>query len=202
MSFVSAAVGVGSAVAGAAVSSALSPSSGGGDAAAAADPFATQRPQYQQMLSDLIKNPSSVTSDPGYQFGLNQGIQAVQGSAAAKGMLNSGNTFSGLNQFADQYAGQYLNNQELLLAQLAGANIGSPGTAGQILNSQNQQQQQAASALGNQIAGAVGQGIGSYFNGGGYSGGNPFAGAGGNTYGFTTGISDPSYGVSGGMFGG
>lgn len=201
MSFAAVAVSVGGAVAGAAVSSALAPSGGGG-AAGAADPFASQRGQYQQQLAALMADPSSITKQPGYQFGLDTGLNSVQGSAAAKGMLNSGNTLAALDQFGQSYASSQLQNQELFLAQLAGANIGSPGTAGQILNSQEQAQQQAASAVGNQIGGAVGQGIGGLFGGGGYSGGNPFAGSGGNTYGFNSGVNDPSYGVSGGMFGG
>jgi len=201
MSFGAVAVGVGSAVAGAAVSSALAPSGGGGGAAAA-DPFAADRPIYRQKLLDLINNPSSITSDPGYNFGLNTGINSVQGSAAAKGMLNSGNALSDVYQFGQNYATNYLQNQELFLAQLAGANVGSPGTAGQINQQNYVAGQQAASAVGNQVGSAVGQGIGNWLGGGGYSGGNPFAGSGGNTYGFTSGVSDPSYGVSGGMFGG
>jgi hypothetical protein len=196
------AAAVGAAAVGSAVSGAMAPSPN--DQASAADPFRDQRWQYQQQLSDLMKNPSSITNDPGYQFGLQTGVNQVQGSAAAKGMLNSGNTLAGIDQFSQQYAGQYLNNQELLLAQLAGANIGSPGTAGQIMsNTANQ-----ASAAGNSIGNAVGTAIQGYGSSGSYQGGNPFAtdtsgyGAGSNTYGFTTGANDPSYGVSGGMFGG
>lgn len=202
MSFGALAVGVGSAVAGAAVSSAMS---GGGDsgasqAASAADPFASQRGQYQQMLADLIKNPSSITSTPGYQFNLDQGLKSVEGSAAASGMLNSGNVLTALQQYGANYATNQLQNQELLLAQLAGANVGSPGTAGQILQSQNQQNQAAAGALGNAVSGAIQSGASNYFGSSSYVS-NPFAtssgyGVGGNTYGFSSGVSDPSYGVS------
>lgn len=201
------AAAVGASVAGAAVSSAMapSPSDNASAAASAADPFSSQRGQYQSMLSDLIKNPSSITSQPGYEFNLDQGLKSVQGSAAANGMLNSGNVLTSLQQYGSNYAQNQLQNQELLLAQLAGANVGSPGTAGQILQNQNQQNQASASALGNAVGGAVNQGIqgiGGYFGGSGYSGGNPFAtdtsgyGAGANTYGFTTGSTDYSSGVS------
>ena len=193
------AAGVVGSVAGAAVSSAMSPSPSSSGAAAAADPFASQRGQYQTMLSDLIKNPSSITSQPGYQFNLDQGLKAVQGSAAAGGMLNSGNVLTSLQQYGSNYAQNQLQNQELLLAQLAGANVGSPGTAGQILNSANQSNQQSASALGNVVGGAVTQGVNYLGNtygsaSGSFSGGD-FSGAfadtstgysgGGNTYGFT-----------------
>jgi hypothetical protein len=197
-------------VAGSLVSSATSssPSSGAQTAANAADPFASQRGQYQQQLSQLINNPSSITSTPGYQFGLTQSQNAVEGSAAANGMVNSGNVLNALSTNAQGYASQQLNNQELLLAQLSGANVGSPGTAGQILQGQNNLNQQAAGTLGSQVGGAITSGINSYNSSGGYSGGNPFStgtsvfGAGSNSYGFSSGVNDPSYGVSGGMFGG
>lgn len=205
---------VGAAVAGSVVSSALAPSgnSGGGGAqgaAAAADPFASQRGQYQSMLSNLIQDPSSITNQPGYQFGLNQAMQSVQGSAAANGMLNSGNTLTALQDRSQNYASTALNNQELLLAQLAGANVGSPGTAGQILQNQNQANQQSASAFGNLAGQAVNQGINSYFSSPTYSS-NPFGmpgdyGTGSNPYGFSSGVGvaggDYSS-ISGGMFGG
>lgn len=45
-----------------------------------------------------------VTSDPGYQFGLDQGLKAVQGSAAARGALNSGATLKALTRYGNDYA--------------------------------------------------------------------------------------------------
>jgi hypothetical protein len=197
-----AAVSIGGAVAGSAVSSAMSGGGGASGAAGAADPFAGQRGQYQTMLSNLINNPSSITSTPGYQFGLDQSNKAVEGSAAANGMVNSGNVLQALSTNSQSYASQQLNNQELLLAQLAGANIGSPGTAGQILAGQNTANQQAGAAVGNAVGGAITQGINGFNSGSGYPGGDPFAtdtsgyGAGANTYGFSSGVNDPSSGVS------
>src|ERR1700679_2974331 len=117
---------------------------GASGAASAADPFASQRGQYQSMLSNLINNPSSITSNPGYEFGLQQSQNAVEGSAAANGMVNSGNVLQALSTNAQGYASQQLTNQELLLAQLSGANVGSPGEAGSILQNQNQANQQSA----------------------------------------------------------
>lgn len=182
---------------------ALTGGGGGGasSAANAADPFASQRGQYQSMLSNLINNPSSITSTPGYQFGLDQSNKAIEGSAAANGMVNSGNVLQALSTNSQGYAATQLQNQELLLAQLAGANIGSPGTAGQILQGQNTLNQQAAGTVGNAVGSAVTSGING-FNSGSYSGGNPFAsdtsgfGAGSNSYGFSSGVNDPSSGVS------
>jgi hypothetical protein len=142
-----------------------SPNSSAQTAANAADPFASQRGQYQTQLSNLINNPSSITSQPGYQFGLQQSQNAVEGSAAANGMVNSGNVLNALSTNAQGYASQQLNNQELLLAQLSGANIGSPGTAGQILQGQNNNNQAAAGTLGSQIGGAVTSGANSLYQG-------------------------------------
>jgi len=199
---------VGASVAGAATSSILGGGGGGGgsqQAASAADPFAGQRPQYQTMLANLINNPSSVTSTPGYQFQMDQALKGVEGSAAAQGMLNSGNVLSALTTQAGNEASTQYYNQAELLAQLAGANIGSPGTAGQILQKQDLINQQSASALGNQVGGIVNQGIQGFGNSntfqnwlnpasGSFSGGD-FSGAfadtstgysgGGNVYGFS-----------------
>jgi hypothetical protein len=141
-------------------------SSGASNAANAADPFASQRGQYQGMLSNLINNPSSITSTPGYQFGLTQSQNAVTGSAAANGMVNSGNVLSALSNNAQGYASTQLTNQELLLAQLSGANVGSPGEAGSILQGQNQINQQNAGALGNQLGNAVSTGLNNGFSSG------------------------------------
>jgi hypothetical protein len=168
-----------------------------------ADPFAAQRGQYQDMLSKLMNDPSSITSDPGYQFQLQQGLNSVQGSNAASGMLNSGNTMAALMKYGQDYASTGFNNKALLLAQLAGANVGSPGTAGQIANQQNLMNQQTAGILGQQLGNAVSSNWNNWFggsSGGGYGfttgSSDPYYSGGGNTYGFSSGVSDPSYGVS------
>ena len=197
---------VGAGVAGAATSAVVGSALGGGSgnsgaqqASSQADPFASQRPQYQSMLANLINNPSSVTSTPGYQYQMQQALLGVEGSAAANGMLNSGNVLSALTTQAGNQASTQYYNQAELLAQLAGANIGSPGTAGQITQQQNALNQQGISTLAGGIGNTVQQGVSSYFNGGSsnYTGvSDPFTGSGGNTYGFSSGVSDPSYGVS------
>lgn len=212
MSFTAVAVGVGSAVAGAAVSSALAPSpSGAGGAAGAADPFASQRPQYQSMLQAMVtgKNADGTPysfqdQDPSAQFRFDQGVKATNQGAAKSGLLNSGERLLELQSFGQNFASTEYSNQFNRLSQLAGANVGSPAAAGQILYNQGQQQQAGASAVGNAVGGAVGQGIQGFFN-------QPSAGANGqqfapsfggdNQFGFTSGVSDPSGGVSYG-FGG
>lgn len=206
MSFGAVAGAVVGGVASAAVGSALGGGGGGAsNAAGAADPFAGQRGQYQDQLSKLMKDPSSITSDPGYQFQLQQGLAAVNGSMAAGGFLNSGNRATALEKYGQDYASTQLQNKELFLAQLAGANVGSPGTAGQILQNQNQLNQQSAGVVASQVGGAVNNLVSGAFNTGatggftmpsGYGSSVPGYSGGGNTYGFNSGISDPSYGVS------
>lgn len=69
----------------------------------------------------------------GYQFGLNQGSQAVSQNAAVKGTLNSGATAKALDTYGQNYANtQYQNYTNLLTGQQnagtqAAATIGSTG---------------------------------------------------------------------------
>lgn len=48
--------------------------------------------------------------EPGYQFGLQQGLGAIQNSAAAKGVLRGGGTLKGLNDYAQNFAAQNYGN--------------------------------------------------------------------------------------------
>lgn len=71
----------------------------------------------------------------GYQFGLDQGTNAITGSAAAKGLLNSGSTAKALNQFGQDYASTKFNDY---LTQLL--NLGNQGLqAGQLLGNVGQE---------------------------------------------------------------
>ena len=74
---------------------------------------------YQNQLKNLLSNPSSITQTPGYQFALDQGNQAINRSAAAKGMLNSGNVLAELSKYgqgmASQGYQQQLNNLQSLM---------------------------------------------------------------------------------------
>lgn len=145
-------------------SSALSPSNSG-SAAGAADPFASQRGQYQSPLATLMNqnstqggatqyNPNisalatnagiigsnnatavqagqgtnaaqnqmialmqggtaganALAATPGYQFALDQGVQATDRSAAAKGTLGSGQEMAELTQYGQGLATQTLNS--------------------------------------------------------------------------------------------
>ena len=69
-------------------------------------------------LSDMTKpggefmqryTGADLASDPGYQFGLNQGRAAVDQSAAGRGVLFSGKTLKDLMQFGTDYGGTKFN---------------------------------------------------------------------------------------------
>ena len=61
-------------------------------------------------LNALLQNPESVSSTPGYQFAYNQGLEAVNRTAAAKGQLGSGNRLYDLTKFGQGLASQTYNN--------------------------------------------------------------------------------------------
>ena len=128
------------------------PSSG---AAGVADPFARQRPQYQTQLQTLMKDPGSFASSPAYSFAFDQGLEAVNRTAAAKGMLGSGNRLYELTNYGQGMAGQQYFNQANLLATLAGATSGSPGTAGNLEAGYNQAQGQGAGQLASGVIGGL-----------------------------------------------
>lgn len=98
-------------------------------AAGLANPVASQQPQYQAMLSELLNNPSSVTKLPGYQFNLQQGLGALQSQEAATGNLSSGGADIAAVQYGQNYATSAFNNYEQMLAQLGGFTSANPGAA-------------------------------------------------------------------------
>lgn len=71
---------------------------------------------------------------PGYQFGLTEGMNAIQSGAAARGSLNSGKTLKALQRYGNDYADQqgftpYMNRLASLsgLGQTAASGIGNAG---------------------------------------------------------------------------
>lgn len=79
-------------------------------------------------IQNLLANPSSITSDPGYQFGLSQGTKALNNGAAAGGMTYSGAQQKALQRYGQDYAGTKLNESYNRLASLAG--LGQTATSG------------------------------------------------------------------------
>ena len=131
-----------------------------------ADPFAPYRSVYAQSLSNLYSDPSKLTSLPAYQFRLNQGLDAINRNAAAKGYLGSGNRLMELMRYGQDYGSQEFDREIARLSGLSGATTGSPAAAGQL------QAQYAGSIIDNNrntmgsigsAAGAIGDAIGGLF---------------------------------------
>lgn len=68
--------------------------------------------QLSGMNVPAFQAPTAATeqNDPGYKFRLDQGMQALQNSAAAKGGLLSGNTLKGITDYSQNYASNEYNN--------------------------------------------------------------------------------------------
>lgn len=73
---------------------------------------------YQNQLNQLLTDPSKIQQTPGYQFAVDQGNQAINRSAAAKGMLNSGGVLAELAKYNQGMASQDYGNQVNRLASL------------------------------------------------------------------------------------
>lgn len=97
-----------------------------------------------EQIQNLLKNPNSITSEPGYQFGMDQGTRALNSGAAARGMTYSGAAGKALTRYGQDYAGTKLDQSYNRLASLAG--LGQIGANGQ--NNQN-----FASQVGNNLTG-------------------------------------------------
>lgn len=72
-----------------------------------------QKLPFAQLQIDPLKAvPENVPLDqtPGYQFSLTQGNQAIERSAAARGMLNSANTLASMDEYSQGLAQQYYNS--------------------------------------------------------------------------------------------
>jgi len=76
--------------------------------------------KYRGQLATLMDNPGSMESSPVYQAMLDQGTNAVNRTAAAKGMLGSGNRLGDLMKMGQSTASQYYFPQQQALASLSG----------------------------------------------------------------------------------
>jgi len=90
---------------------------------------------------------AALEATPGFQFRQEQGQQAVERSAAARGLLESGSVLKELNRFGQGLASQEFAAEQSRLAQLAGltGNIASQGI------SQTGQQAQLQAQQGSQL---------------------------------------------------
>lgn len=74
---------------------------------------------YQRRLNSLLDNPDSIQNSGVYKFQMQQGQQALERSAAAKGMTGSGNTLQALMAYGQGNAAQAYNTEADRLAGLA-----------------------------------------------------------------------------------
>jgi len=174
-----------------------------------ADPFSQSRQMANTQLQSLMQNPGQMQNDPSYQWALQQGMQGVDRSLAAKHQTASGNALTELTQYGQGLASQQYNNRLGQLSNMAsqGAN---PAAAGQMLMSGTQISQGLTSAAGTgamsslgQMAGGIGTAMGSIGNAiGGYFGSSSqpngalpqySTGGYGNQTGFDTGIGGSGY---------
>lgn len=111
-----------------------------GDISANFQPYLDMGLQGQQAYNSLLglgQAPAGFTGfqqSPGYQFAMQQGMDAAQSSAAARGGLNSGKTLADLNTYGQGVANQeyqtYLNRLQGI-GQQGQAAAGMQGSAGQ-----------------------------------------------------------------------
>ena len=114
------------------------------------DPFGSSRGQYAGMLQNLMTGATPITASPGYQFAFGQGLEALNRTEAAKGMLGSGNRLQDLMTYGQGMGQSEYSNQVNRLSRLAGADIGGGASAATILADQTQ------AGLGNLGAGLRG----------------------------------------------
>ena len=70
------------------------------------EPYQNQLNSALSRYESLLTNPSSFTGTPGYQAALEGGTQAINRSAAARGMSNSGNVLAELAKYGSGLASQ------------------------------------------------------------------------------------------------
>jgi hypothetical protein len=159
-----------------------------------------------QGFGEQFQAPTDVTeqNDPGYQFRLQQGVKALQNSAAAKGQLFDPNTSKALTRYGQDYASnEYGNvynramqefqqrynifnqNQANQYNRLAGLSGMGQTSAGQLASAG----QAAAGNTGNILMNAA-QNIGNDITGGANARASGYMGAGNAYTGMTSGLMD------------
>jgi hypothetical protein len=116
--------------------------------------------QGGQMTADQQKQymQQTIQNQPGYQFQMDQGSQALQRSMAAKGLLNSGAAAKALTQYGQGYASSAANDYLNGLRSMAGlgqTSVQATGVAG--MNTANQIGQNSIYAGNAQASGYANQ---------------------------------------------
>jgi hypothetical protein len=122
-------------------------------------------------IQRLLSNPNSLTEQPDYQFGFNEGTKALNQGAASRGMTYSGAQGKALQRYGNDYAGTKLNESYNRLASLAGigqqANTVGAATGQNYANNVGQTMQGMGNAQGSGYMGSAnswGNAIGNSLN--------------------------------------
>jgi len=99
-------------------------------------PAVAVRNSALEQMQALLKDPSTLTSQPGYAFGMDQGTKALNSGAAARGMSQSGAADKARIRYGQDYAGTKLDQSFNRLATLASG--GQQGTSETVNNTTNQ----------------------------------------------------------------
>jgi hypothetical protein len=144
--------------------------------------------EYQKMAPYENFGMKQFEADPGYNFRMAEGLKGLERSAAARGLLQSGGTLKGIQQYGQNLASseyenafsrylsqrearldpyRYLSSQGQAAAAGQAANVGSTGAAlaeiaAQRGNVNAAQAAGTAGAIGNAFS-SIGQGVGSYY---------------------------------------
>ena len=144
--------------------------------------------EYQKLAPYEDFGMKQFQADPGYNFRMAEGLKGLERSASARGLLQSGGTLKGIQQYGQNLASaeydnafsRYLSQREARLdpyrylssqgqAEAVGqaANVGSSGAAlAEIAAARGNASAAQAAGMGNAIGnafGSIGQGVGSYY---------------------------------------
>lgn len=118
-------------------------------------------------ISDLLTNPNANSAafknylnSTGYKFQLQQGTQAISGSAASRGLLNSGGTAKALLSYGQGLAGNYFQSY----LQDLGAQADRGLVAGKAITDAGVQSAAGAAKATQNAFSSIGSGIGDIFN--------------------------------------
>lgn len=129
-------------------------------------PLLAMRNSVLPQINALISNPSSITQDPGYQFGLDQGNRQIANRQAASGNYYSGGALREAQRFGQDYAGSRLDQSLNRLMGVAGlgqvggnnqqqANTNFGNVAGNALMNQGANRASGYMGMTNNVGGAV-----------------------------------------------
>ena len=128
---------------------------------------------YEMGLGEQPEGYGGMQASPAYQFMLNQGVEDIQSSAAARGGLYSGATGTALERFRVGLASQESNNWLNRLASMGNAGQSAAGMqaaagqnfaagGGQAYANIGNANAAGAIGIGNAISGGINSGLGMY----------------------------------------